>query len=70
MAHHHTEREIFDFITGDFQCTWDALAEKPTSVAGNRGNFMFALQVVILLEWVGQLCTRQGPSNCLKHDGI
>ncbi len=66
MAHYHTEREIFDFITGDFQCTWDALAEKPTSVAGNRGNFMFALQAVVLLEWVGQLCASDPTGKALS----
>ncbi len=65
MARHHTEREIFDFITGDFKCTWDALAEKPTNVAGNRGNFMFALQAVVLLEWVGQLCASDPTGKAL-----
>lgn len=66
VAHHHTEREIFDFITSDFQCTWDAIAEKPTSVAGNRGNFMFALQAAILLEWVGQLCASDPTRKALR----
>jgi hypothetical protein len=56
VAQHHTEQEIFDFITGDFRCAWDALAEVPESVAGHRGNFMFALQATILLEWVCRLC--------------
>jgi hypothetical protein len=56
VEQHHTERETFSFITGDFQCAWDALAEKPESIAGNRCNFMFALQAAVLLEWVGQLC--------------
>jgi hypothetical protein len=62
VVKHPTEREIFAFITGDFQCTWDALAEKSEGEAGNRGNFMFALQAGILLEWVGQLC----KSDCKK----
>jgi hypothetical protein len=39
VAQHHSERVIFQFITGDFKCAWDALAERPESVAGNRGNF-------------------------------
>lgn len=56
MAKHHTESEVFGFITGDFECAWDALAEKRIEVAHNRGNFMFALQVTVLLEWVGRLC--------------
>lgn len=67
MAHHHTEHEIFDFIRGDFQCTWDALAEKSMSVAGNRGNFMFALQAAILLEWVGQLCASDNTGKALSE---
>jgi hypothetical protein len=58
VAKHHTEREIFGFITGDFQCAWDALAEKPESIAGSRGNFMFALQATVLLEWVCRLCAK------------
>lgn len=56
MAQHHNEQEIFDFIVGDFQCAWDALAGLPESVAGHRGNFMFALQATILLEWLCRLC--------------
>jgi hypothetical protein len=70
VGHHHTEREIFDFITGDFQCAWDALAEKPTSVAANRGNFMFALQAVILLEWVGQLCASDSTGKALSDFAV
>lgn len=65
MVQHHTEREIFDFITGDFQCAWDALAEKSEEQAGNRGNFIFALQAVVLLEWVGQLCYSDSKQNAL-----
>ncbi len=65
MAQYHTEQEIFDFIMGDFQCTWDALAEKPESVAGNRGNFMFALQAAVLLEWVCRLCACDSTGQAL-----
>ena len=56
MIRRHSESEIFDFITGDFECAWDALAELPEVVASHRGNFMFALQATILLEWVCRHC--------------
>lgn len=56
MAKYHTEREIFKFMTGDFECAWNALAERPQRIARNRGNFMFALQAAVLLEWVGRFC--------------
>jgi hypothetical protein len=56
VAHRHTEREIFAFLTGDFECAWDALAERSEAEAPNRGNFMFALQSMVLLEWLSRLC--------------
>src|SRR5947207_15931669 len=67
VAQYHTEQEMFDFITGDFQCTWDALAEKPERVAGNRGNLMFALQAAVLLEWVCRLCACDSTGQALLH---
>jgi hypothetical protein len=45
----------FGFITGDFQCAWDALAETPESVAGNLGNFIFALQQKIEPKYFTEL---------------
>jgi hypothetical protein len=56
VAHRHTEVETFGFLTGDFECAWDALAARPEAVAPNRGNFMFALQSTVLLEWLSRLC--------------
>src|SRR5262245_21492129 len=49
-----TEGELFDFIIGDFEVTWDALAS--SSSPGHRGNFMFARQAVGLLEAACRLC--------------
>jgi hypothetical protein len=62
MIRRHPESEIFDFITGDFECAWDALAELPDVIASHRGNFMFALQATILLEWVCRLCANDRNS--------
>jgi hypothetical protein len=65
VAKHHTENEIFQFITGDFRCLWDALAEKPKSEASNRGNFQFALLAAILLEWLCRLCESDPTATAL-----
>jgi hypothetical protein len=56
MVRRHTELETFTLLTGDFECAWDALATRSEAVAPNRGNFMFALQSTILLEWLCRLC--------------
>ncbi len=56
MGKRHSENEIFEFITGDFQCAWDALAGNPGGPATNGGNFMFALLGAVLFEWACQLC--------------
>jgi hypothetical protein len=56
VAHRHTERETFAFLTGDFEFAWDALAERTEAEAPNRGNFMFALHSTVLLEWLSRLC--------------
>jgi hypothetical protein len=49
------------------RCAWDALAEKPENVAGNRGNFTLALQAAVLLEWVCRLCICDSTGQAL-HD--
>jgi hypothetical protein len=56
MPHHAlTERDTFEFITNDFESAWDCLASLPGAEVG-RGNFLFALQATILLEWASRLC--------------
>ena len=53
---------LYQFITGDFEWTWNSLAEnKKTISGGSGGNFMFALQVMILMEFISRLCTSEGP---------
>jgi hypothetical protein len=44
---------IFNFIVKDFEDAWDALAG--VASAQNRGNFMFARQAMVLLEWAARL---------------
>lgn len=56
MPHHTlTEEEVFSFITNDFESAWNCLATRVGEGVG-RGNFMFALQATILLEWASRLC--------------
>jgi hypothetical protein len=47
--------EIFKFITGDFEDSWNALAS--TAVARSRGNFSFGFQSMVLLEFGSRLCS-------------
>lgn len=49
-----TEKELLDFIIGDFEAAWDGLASTPGP--GHRGNFLFARHAVGLLEVVCRLC--------------
>jgi hypothetical protein len=49
-----TENELLDFIVGDFEAAWDALASVPGP--GHRGNFLFGRHAVALLEVACRLC--------------
>ena len=58
MSHHTlTQQDVFSFITNDFESAWNCLAARKEDDVG-RGNFMFALQATILLEWASRLCER------------
>jgi hypothetical protein len=48
-------RMLLGFIIGDFETAWNAVASSPSS-SGSRGNFMFAMQAMILLELACRLC--------------
>jgi hypothetical protein len=65
VAKIHDEREIFKFVTGDFECAWDALAGRPDGPARNGGNFMFALLGAILLERICRLCSRDASGKAI-----
>jgi hypothetical protein len=64
MALNLTERELFDFITGDFEDAWGSVAS--VSGSGHRGNFMFARQAVCLLEVACRLCKQDTSGEALK----
>lgn len=49
-----------DFLIGDFESAWSALEK--TSSDANRGNFMFALMAMVLLEVACRFC-EDDPRN-------
>lgn len=55
---------ILDFIVNDFEDAWNSLAWNLS--ARGRGNFMFAMQGMTLLEFVCRLCSADGTSQSLR----
>ena len=58
------EETIIDFIIGDFESAWEALANLQGSMP--RGNFLFARQAMTLLEVVCRLCKSDQTGSALK----
>ncbi|MCL0036374.1 hypothetical protein M1N47_03020 [Dehalococcoidia bacterium] len=54
MGQNLSPETIYQFIVNDFEDGWNSLAWNPS--ARGRGNFMFALQAMILLEFTARLC--------------
>jgi len=46
--------DIFKYITGDFEKLWDSLSIT-SGDKGSGGNFLFASQAIVLLEWICRL---------------
>lgn len=68
MSHHTLdEQTVYEFLTNDFESAWNCLASTSGDDVG-RGNFMFALQATILLEWVSRLCT--GDDGALESVAV
>lgn len=55
---------LLDFIIGDFEDAWDALAVRPGKP--HWGNFLFARQAMTLLEVACRLCQSDGSGQALK----
>jgi hypothetical protein len=55
--------KIYEFIVGDFEDAWDSLAS--ITSAKCRGNFMFARQAMVLLEWAARLASTDGSGAAL-----
>jgi hypothetical protein len=52
---------IINFIIGDFESAWDAIAHLPGPIP--RGNFLFAMQVLTLLEVACRLCKQDKKAH-------
>ncbi len=59
-----SEVTIVNFIIGDFESAWDAIAHLPGSIP--RGNFLFALQAMTLLEVACRLCNADQSNQALR----
>jgi hypothetical protein len=58
-------QEIYDYIVGDFESAWGALVAKQGTIA--RGNFMFALLSMILLEFACRVCAKDATKGKLAQ---
>ncbi len=64
MASNLSPKERFNMIVFDFKESWNSLASNKS--AGARGNFMFALQSMILLEFASRLCNSDSAGKALQ----
>jgi hypothetical protein len=64
MAADHPALELLNFIIGDFEAAWDALAARPEDNL-HRGNFMFGRQAMMLLEFACRLCKADKTGQAL-----
>lgn len=65
MSHHVLdERTVYAFLTNDFEVAWDCVASIPGEQG--RGNFLFALQATVMLEWVSRLCTDEAALDSVS----
>jgi hypothetical protein len=57
--------EVYQFICNDFETAWNGIANSPVGQGWGGGNFLFAAQAMILLEWVCRLCAGDATGNAL-----
>ncbi len=65
MVNNLTVKEIFDFITKDFEGLWNSVAKNNDENTG-RGNFIFGRQAMTLLEFVCRLCSKDTTRKEIK----
>ena len=56
---------LIGFVLGDFEAAWDSLAANRD--APNRGNFLFALQSMVLLELACRVCDANASTQALSN---
>jgi hypothetical protein len=60
---------IFTAICNDFETAWDALAGLRGADLKGGGNFMFARQAMVLLEWACRQCAVDQKGKALRDFG-
>jgi hypothetical protein len=56
MAYNLSPSKIIEFIINDFMDAWNSIAIRQDKKNLHKGNFLFALQAMILLEVICRLC--------------
>jgi hypothetical protein len=69
MAADHPPLELMNFIIGDFEAAWDALALRPEDNLP-RGNYTFARQAMMLLEFACRLCMSDATDQSLADFSV
>lgn len=54
---------LIGFLVGDFEAAWDSLAANDGPA--HRGNFMFAMQAMVLLELACRVCANDQSGNSI-----
>jgi hypothetical protein len=57
--------EVYRFICNDFETAWNGVAATPDGPTRGGGNFLFAAQSMILLEWICRLCAGDDTGDAL-----
>lgn len=65
MVKYYSERKVYKFIIGDFRNSWNRIAELPPRSGINRGNYMFGLVAMNLLEFICRLCQTDPSKKAL-----
>ena len=66
MAVNEPVSKLLDFIIDDFEAAWDAINAISKSRETSGGNFLFARQVMILLEVACRLCHSDNTGQALQ----
>jgi hypothetical protein len=65
MGQNLPPEKIYEFIVVDFEDAWNSVAWNPS--ARGRGNFMFARQAMMLLEFASRLAFTDSLGNALYY---
>ena len=66
MATNLPAETLYKFITDDFESAWNSMAGRSKPLPGG-GNFMFARQAMVLLEWAARVCRADTTGAALKR---